>query len=134
MIIAVLVVASVVSTLVVLLRCYSRAVVLRSFGLDDAIIVPAQVPDVQAVDISKGTAIADTTQQILTIASAVAIGLGTKVLVDLLLPSAIADARAETRWGLGRHAWMMPEEDKIIYMKASRRSNWVSTKKGSSKG
>ncbi|KAK3308461.1 uncharacterized protein B0T15DRAFT_392688 [Chaetomium strumarium] len=85
MIIAVLVVASVVSTLVVLLRCYSRAIVLRNFGLDDTIIVPAQI---------------------LTIASAVAIGL------------------AEAKWGLGRHAWTMPKEHIITYMKASRRSNW----------
>jgi hypothetical protein len=42
-IIAILTVASILSTLVVALRVYSRAVILRSFGLDDAMIVPAQV-------------------------------------------------------------------------------------------
>ncbi|KAK4238278.1 hypothetical protein C8A03DRAFT_43972 [Achaetomium macrosporum] len=77
-IIVVLSVASVLSTLVVLLRCYSRAVVLRNFGLDDTIIIPAQI---------------------LTIATAVSIGL-------------------EVEWGLGRHSWLMPEEDKITYMKS----------------
>jgi hypothetical protein len=44
-IIAILSVASILSTLAVTLRCYSRAVILRSFGLDDAVIVPAQVRD-----------------------------------------------------------------------------------------
>jgi hypothetical protein len=42
-IVAILSVASILSTLAVVLRCYSRAVILRSFGLDDAIMVPAQV-------------------------------------------------------------------------------------------
>ncbi|EAQ86279.1 hypothetical protein CHGG_07532 [Chaetomium globosum CBS 148.51] len=77
-IIAILSVASILSTLAVTLRCYSRAVILRSFGLDDAIIVPAQI---------------------LTLASAVAIGL-------------------ESKYGLGRHIWMMPDEDFIPYMKS----------------
>jgi hypothetical protein len=55
-IIAILCVAGILSTLAVTLRCYCRIVILRSFGLDDAFIVPAQI---------------------LTIGSAVAIGLGT---------------------------------------------------------
>ncbi|KAK3994350.1 hypothetical protein QBC44DRAFT_43697 [Cladorrhinum sp. PSN332] len=76
-IIAILSVASILSTLVVSLRCYSRAVILRSFGLDDALIVPAQI---------------------LTLASALAIGL-------------------EAKYGLGRHIWMMPDEDYIPYLK-----------------
>ena len=42
-IIAIITVTSILSTLAVVLRCYSRAVILRSFGLDDAIMVPAQV-------------------------------------------------------------------------------------------
>lgn len=42
-IIAILSVASVLSTLVVALRCYCRAVILRNFGIDDMVIVPAQV-------------------------------------------------------------------------------------------
>ena len=42
-IIAILSVASILSTLVVAMRTYSRAVILRSFGMDDAIIIPAQV-------------------------------------------------------------------------------------------
>jgi hypothetical protein len=42
-IIAILCVAAILSTLVVTLRCYCRLVILRSFGLDDAFIVPAQV-------------------------------------------------------------------------------------------
>ncbi|KAK4122086.1 hypothetical protein N657DRAFT_681907 [Parathielavia appendiculata] len=77
-IIAIISAACVLSTLVVALRCYSRAVILRSFGLDDAVMVPAQI---------------------LTIASAVAIGL-------------------EAKYGLGRHSWMMPKEDYIPYMKS----------------
>ncbi|KAK4202872.1 hypothetical protein QBC40DRAFT_319530 [Triangularia verruculosa] len=77
-IIAILSVASVLSTLVVALRCYCRAVILRSFGLDDVLIVPAQI---------------------LTLASAVAIGL-------------------EAKYGLGRHIWMMPDEDYVPYMKS----------------
>lgn len=47
-IIAILSVASILSTLAVALRCYSRAVILRSFGLDDAIMVPAQVRSIRA--------------------------------------------------------------------------------------
>ncbi|KAL2191501.1 hypothetical protein L209DRAFT_768945 [Thermothelomyces heterothallicus CBS 203.75] len=77
-IIAILSVTSILSTLVVALRCYSRAVILRSFGLDDAIMVPAQI---------------------LTLASAVAIGL-------------------ETKYGLGRHRWVISDEDFISYMKS----------------
>ncbi|KAK3903666.1 hypothetical protein C8A05DRAFT_32607 [Staphylotrichum tortipilum] len=77
-IIAILSIASVLSTLVVAMRTYSRAVILRSFGPDDAIIIPAQI---------------------LTLASALAIGL-------------------ETKYGLGRHIWMMPAEDYIPYMKS----------------
>lgn len=42
-IIAILVVATLLSTLAVVLRCYSRAVVLRCFGLDDVVMIPAQV-------------------------------------------------------------------------------------------
>jgi hypothetical protein len=42
-IIAIISVAGVLSTLIVALRCYSRGVILRSFGLDDAMMVPAQV-------------------------------------------------------------------------------------------
>ncbi|KAK4235415.1 hypothetical protein C8A03DRAFT_36729 [Achaetomium macrosporum] len=77
-IVAVLTVASILSTLAVVLRCYSRAIILRSFGLDDAIMVPAQI---------------------LTLASAVAIGL-------------------ESKYGLGRHIWVMPDSDYIPYMKS----------------
>ncbi|KAK4142422.1 uncharacterized protein C8A04DRAFT_13223 [Dichotomopilus funicola] len=76
-IVAILVVGSVLSTSAVVLRCYSRAVMLRCFGLDDAVMIPAQI---------------------LTIASAIAIGL-------------------EAKYGLGRHVWMMPEKDNIPYMK-----------------
>ncbi|KAL2165648.1 hypothetical protein VTG60DRAFT_4081 [Thermothelomyces hinnuleus] len=77
-IIAILSVTSILSTLVVALRCYSRAVILRSFGFDDAIMVAAQI---------------------LTLASAVAIGL-------------------ETKYGLGRHRWVISDEDFISYMKS----------------
>ncbi|KAK4152013.1 hypothetical protein C8A00DRAFT_16638 [Chaetomidium leptoderma] len=77
-IIAILSVASILSTLTVALRCYSRAVILRSFGLDDIMILPAQA---------------------LTLASAVAIGL-------------------ESKYGLGRHVWMMPDDHYIPYMKS----------------
>lgn len=77
-VVVILSVACTLSTLVVLLRCYSRAFVLRSFGPDDIMIIPAQI---------------------LTIASAVAIGL-------------------ESKYGLGRHAWMMPDENYIPYMKS----------------
>ena len=55
-IVAILSVFTVVSTLAVALRCHARIFMLRCFGPDDAIMVAAQV---------------------LTIASAVAIGLGT---------------------------------------------------------
>ncbi|KAL2152209.1 hypothetical protein VTH82DRAFT_5393 [Thermothelomyces myriococcoides] len=77
-IVAILCVASILSTLVVGLRWYSRAVILRSFGLDDAILVPAQI---------------------LTLASALAIGL-------------------ETKYGLGRHRWVVSDDDFISYMKS----------------
>ncbi|KAL1840469.1 hypothetical protein VTJ49DRAFT_466 [Mycothermus thermophilus] len=77
-IIVILSVASTLSTLAVLLRVYSRAILLRSFGADDFMIVPAQI---------------------LTIASAVAIGL-------------------EAKYGLGRHVWVMPEEHFVPYMKS----------------
>ncbi len=42
-VIVILSVACTLSTLVVAMRCYSRLVILRSFGLDDALIIPAQV-------------------------------------------------------------------------------------------
>ncbi|GAB1314624.1 hypothetical protein MFIFM68171_04834 [Madurella fahalii] len=77
-IIAILSVASVLSTLAVGLRIYCRAFMLRSFGWDDGLILPAQV---------------------LTLASAVAIGL-------------------EAKYGLGRHVWMMPDENYFPYMKS----------------
>lgn len=54
-IIAILSVFSAVSTLVVALRIYTRAIILRSFGTDDAVIIGALI---------------------LTIGSAAAIGLG----------------------------------------------------------
>ncbi|KAK0627858.1 hypothetical protein B0T14DRAFT_424511 [Immersiella caudata] len=56
-VVAILTIASAVSTLAVLLRCYCRHVLLRSFGWDDGVMVAAQI---------------------LTIAAAVAIGLETK--------------------------------------------------------
>lgn len=77
-IIAILSVFTVVSTLAVVLRCHARLFLLRCFGLDDAVMVAAQV---------------------LTIASAVAIGI-------------------EAAYGLGRHTWVVPERDLIPYMKA----------------
>ncbi|KAL2020590.1 hypothetical protein VTK56DRAFT_8178 [Thermocarpiscus australiensis] len=77
-IIAILTVASILSTLVVALRTYCRGFLLRSFGWDDGVMLPAQV---------------------LVLASAVAIGL-------------------EAKYGLGRHAWTMPAENYIPYMKA----------------
>lgn len=40
---AILSVASILSTLVVVLRIYCRAFMLRSFGWDDGLILPAQV-------------------------------------------------------------------------------------------
>lgn len=42
-VIAILTVPCVLSTLVVVLRIYCRAVILGSFGKDDAVIIPAQV-------------------------------------------------------------------------------------------
>jgi len=42
-IIAILSVTTSLSTLIVALRCYTRAFILKSFGPDDAVIVPAQV-------------------------------------------------------------------------------------------
>ncbi|KAJ4288282.1 hypothetical protein N0V88_007474 [Collariella sp. IMI 366227] len=75
---AIVIVFGALSTLAVLLRCYCRAVVLRSFGADDAVMIPAQL---------------------LTVASAIAISL-------------------ESRFGLGRHMWLMPDEHYIPYMKA----------------
>jgi hypothetical protein len=47
-IIAILTVASVLSTLAVALRCYCRIFMLRSFGIDDALIIPAQVRNPRA--------------------------------------------------------------------------------------
>ncbi|KAK5659960.1 hypothetical protein OQA88_13425 [Cercophora sp. LCS_1] len=57
-IVAIFTVGSIASTIAVLLRCYSRRILLRNFGYDDAAIVVAQV---------------------LTIATAVALGLGNYV-------------------------------------------------------
>lgn len=42
-IVAILSIASALSTLAVLLRCYCRHILLRSFGWDDAVMVVAQV-------------------------------------------------------------------------------------------
>ncbi|KAK4159614.1 hypothetical protein QBC43DRAFT_272187 [Cladorrhinum sp. PSN259] len=77
-VIAILSVVTILSTLVVSLRCYCRAVILGNFGLDDALIIPAQI---------------------LTIATAIAIGL-------------------EAKYGLGRHIWTMPDEHYVPYMKS----------------
>lgn len=74
-IVAILSVASVLSTLVVTLRCYCRLFILNSFGIDDAVIVPAQV---RAIGVKRGWAGLTYRVQILTLASAVAIGLGTE--------------------------------------------------------
>ncbi|KAL2756426.1 hypothetical protein ACRALDRAFT_2075680, partial [Sodiomyces alcalophilus JCM 7366] len=75
---AILVVGAFLSTLTVSLRTFTRLVLLRTFGLDDAIMLVAQV---------------------LALASAVAIGL-------------------ESKYGLGSHTWMQPDEHFIPYMKA----------------
>lgn len=40
---AIIIVFGALSTLAVLLRCYCRAVILHSFGADDALMIPAQV-------------------------------------------------------------------------------------------
>ncbi|KAK1835755.1 hypothetical protein QBC39DRAFT_273695, partial [Podospora conica] len=77
-IVAILSVFTIISTLAVVLRCHARLFLLRCFGLDDAVMVAAQV---------------------LTIASAIAIGI-------------------EAAYGLGRHAWVVPERNLIPYMKA----------------
>lgn len=77
-IVAILSVFTAVSTIAVVLRCHARLFLLRCFGLDDAVMVAAQV---------------------LTIASAVAIGI-------------------EAAYGLGRHTWVIPERNLIPYMKA----------------
>jgi hypothetical protein len=42
-IIAILSVTTTLSTLIVVLRCYTRAFILKSFGPDDMVMVPAQV-------------------------------------------------------------------------------------------
>jgi hypothetical protein len=75
-IIAIISTACVLSTLIVALRCYSRAVILRSFGLDDAMMIPAQVRNTGAFVCLEIGGFSQRLQ-ILTIASAVAIGLGT---------------------------------------------------------
>lgn len=54
-IVAILSVATILSTAAVVMRCYARLFILRCFGRDDGVMVAAQV---------------------LTIASAIAIGLG----------------------------------------------------------
>ncbi|KAM5383492.1 hypothetical protein ACJZ2D_001941 [Fusarium nematophilum] len=74
----VLAVFSVLSTIVVALRSYTRLVLLRALGFDDGIMLVAQL---------------------LTIGTAVAIGL-------------------ETKYGLGFHTWVQPREYFIPYMKA----------------
>ncbi|KAL2257241.1 hypothetical protein VTK26DRAFT_452 [Humicola hyalothermophila] len=77
-IIAILCVGSILSTIIVVLRCYCRIFMLQSFGVDDAVIIPAQI---------------------LCLASAIAIGL-------------------ESKYGLGRHWWVMPDDHYIPYMKS----------------
>ncbi|KAI7776709.1 hypothetical protein LA080_004643 [Diaporthe eres] len=77
-IVSILSLATVISTAVVVLRIFTRARILRTFGLDDAVMGVAQI---------------------LTIGAAVAIGL-------------------ETKWGLGRHVWIMLPENYTPYMKA----------------
>jgi hypothetical protein len=74
-VVIILSVACTLSTLVVALRCYTRAVILRSFGPDDALIIPAQVRRPTG-DKRRAKNVLTGIQQILTIASAVAIGLG----------------------------------------------------------
>ncbi|KAH7119417.1 hypothetical protein B0J13DRAFT_513402 [Dactylonectria estremocensis] len=66
------------STIAVVLRSYIRLVLLRAFGFDDRIMVVAQL---------------------LTIGTAVAIGV-------------------ETKYGLGFHTWLQPQEQFIPYMQA----------------
>ncbi|OLN96201.1 hypothetical protein CCHL11_03260 [Colletotrichum chlorophyti] len=77
-IVAILVVGSVLSTLAVGLRAFTRVKMLRTFGADDSVMVVAQL---------------------LTIGSAVAIGL-------------------ESKYGLGSHSWVPPPEDYVPYMKS----------------
>jgi hypothetical protein len=98
-IIHILAVTSTLSTLAVLLRCYSRGYLIRSFGADDLVMIPAQVGS-QSLNERSGKEVTLTILlQMLTIASAVAIGL-------------------EAKYGLGRHSWMQPPEHQIPYMKA----------------
>ncbi|ROT36767.1 hypothetical protein SODALDRAFT_340963 [Sodiomyces alkalinus F11] len=75
---AILVVGAALSTLAVTLRSITRLFLVRRFGLDDGIMVVAQV---------------------LAIGTAVAIGI-------------------ESKYGLGSHTWVQPDEHFVPYMKA----------------
>ncbi|KAK3395301.1 hypothetical protein B0H63DRAFT_408742 [Podospora didyma] len=77
-ILAILAVTGTLSSLVIAMRCYARISLLRFFGLDDGVMLAAQV---------------------LNLAATAVVGL-------------------EAHFGLGRHAWTMPEENYIPYMKS----------------
>ncbi|KAK5656745.1 hypothetical protein OQA88_4293 [Cercophora sp. LCS_1] len=101
-IVIILSVFSVISTLAVGLRCYARRCILRCFGRDDGVMVAAQV---------------------LTIASAVAIGIGMLAPLfpfpsSLLAPSSELKQQVEAHYGLGRHSVTVPPSNTIPYMKA----------------
>ncbi|KAF5003104.1 hypothetical protein FDECE_10339 [Fusarium decemcellulare] len=74
----ILILFSIISTVVVVLRTYIRLFVLRTFGFNDGIMLVALM---------------------LAIGAAVAIGM-------------------ETKYGLGHHTWVQPEEDLVPYMKS----------------
>lgn len=111
-IVSILSLATVISTAVVVLRIFTRARILRTFGLDDAVMGVAQI---------------------LTIGAAVAIGLGmslsrlpscTHCLVETVPRGCSMNSfsdiiiHPETKWGLGRHVWVMLPENYTPYMKA----------------
>lgn len=95
-IIAILTAGCVLTTAVVSLRIFTRSVLLRTFGVDDAFIIAAQV---------------------LNIGTTVAIGLGTFGKQTFLSTCSYTYQAAEVRWGLGKHTWVQPPEYYVPYMK-----------------
>lgn len=116
-IIVILSVACTLSTLAVVLRCYSRGVILRSFGMDDAMIVPAQVNNPSWR--KPGPVLTRDATDPHHCLSCGNWSWYETYMVTSFRKTLMTDWWTEAKYGLGRHAWTMPEEQYIPYMKVN---------------
>lgn len=120
-IVSILSLATVISTAVVVLRIFTRARILRTFGVDDAVMGVAQILTIgAAVAIGLGMSLSPDHLHVYAASKRLAreVDLATFFRLIIVNPSSDITFHPETKWGLGRHVWIMLPENYTPYMKA----------------